>query len=63
MFSVRIALNETSIRVRGNDVLLPPGKSVRAEIKTGYRRVIEFLLDPMMEMTDEAFHDSLTTRN
>ncbi|RWQ30960.1 MAG: HlyD family type I secretion periplasmic adaptor subunit [Mesorhizobium sp.] len=57
VFPVRIALNETSIRVEGNDVVLTPGMSVTAEIRTGNRRVIEFLLDPLMEMTDEAFHE------
>jgi hemolysin D len=31
--------------------------SVTAEIKTGNRRVVEFLLDPLMEMKDEAFHE------
>jgi hemolysin D len=54
---VRIALNETSIRVEGRDVVLTPGMSVTAEAKTGNRRVLEFLLDPLMEMTDEAFHE------
>jgi len=57
VFPVRIALNETSIRVEGSDVLLTPGMSVTAEVKTGDRRVLEFLLDPLMEMTDEAFHE------
>ncbi|RWE06225.1 MAG: HlyD family type I secretion periplasmic adaptor subunit [Mesorhizobium sp.] len=57
VFPVRIALNETSIRVEGKDVVLTPGMSVTAEIRTGNRRVIEFLLDPLMEMTDEAFHE------
>lgn len=57
VFPMRIALNETFIRVEGNDVVLTPGMSVTAEIRTGNRRVIEFLLDPLMEMTDEAFHE------
>ncbi|QKC90607.1 HlyD family type I secretion periplasmic adaptor subunit [Mesorhizobium sp. NZP2234] len=57
VFPVRIALNETSIRVEGQDVLLTPGMSVTAEAKTGDRRVLEFLLDPLIEMTDEAFHE------
>lgn len=57
VFPVRIALNETSIRVEGEDVTLTPGMSVTAEVKTGDRRVLEFLLDPLMEMTDEAFHE------
>ncbi|WP_425294105.1 HlyD family type I secretion periplasmic adaptor subunit [Mesorhizobium delmotii] len=57
VFPVRITLSETLIRVEGNDVVLTPGMSVTAEIRTGNRRVIEFLLDPLMEMTDEAFHE------
>jgi hemolysin D len=57
VFPVRIALNETSIKVDGEAVMLTPGMSVTAEIKTGNRRVIEFLLDPLMEMKDEAFHE------
>jgi hemolysin D len=57
VFPVRIALNETSIRVDGEEVALTPGMSVAAEVKTGDRRVIEFLLDPLIEMKDEAFHE------
>jgi hemolysin D len=57
VFPVRIALDETSIRIESRDVLLTPGMSVTAEVKTGDRRVLEFLLDPLMEMTDEAFHE------
>ncbi|MFK0691156.1 HlyD family type I secretion periplasmic adaptor subunit [Mesorhizobium sp. IMUNJ 23033] len=57
VFPLRIALNETAIRVDGSNVLLTPGMSVTAEVKTGDRRVLGFLLDPLMEMTDEAFHE------
>jgi hemolysin D len=57
VFPVRIALNETLIRVEGEDVMLTPGMSVTAEVKTGDRRVLEFLLDPLMEIADEAFHE------
>ncbi|TIV73764.1 MAG: HlyD family type I secretion periplasmic adaptor subunit, partial [Mesorhizobium sp.] len=57
VFPVQIALDERSIRVEGQNVTLTPGMSVTAEVKTGDRRVLEFLLDPLMEMTDEAFHE------
>ncbi|MFI0844672.1 HlyD family type I secretion periplasmic adaptor subunit [Mesorhizobium sp. IMUNJ 23232] len=57
VFPVRIGLDATSIRVQGEEVVLTPGMSVTAEIKTGERRVIEFLLDPLIEMKDEAFHE------
>lgn len=57
VFPVRIALDQTSIHADGNEVALTPGMSVTAEIKTGNRRVLQFLLDPLMEMKDEAFHE------
>lgn len=57
VFPVRIALDDTAIRVDGRDVALTPGMSVSAEIKTGDRRIIEFLLDPLLELKDEAFHE------
>ncbi|WP_432287691.1 HlyD family type I secretion periplasmic adaptor subunit [Aminobacter sp. BA135] len=57
VFPVRIALDQSSIRADGQDVPLTPGMSVTAEIKTGSRRVLQFLLDPLMEMKDEAFHE------
>jgi hemolysin D len=31
--------------------------SVTSEIKTESRRIIEFLLDPLMEVKDEGFHE------
>ena len=57
VFPVKIVLDEATIRVEGEDVALTPGMSVTAEIKTGQRRVLEFLLDPLMEMKDGAFHE------
>jgi hemolysin D len=57
VFPVRISLGEKSINVEGDTVNLTPGMSVQAEVKTGSRRVIEFLLDPLLRMTDEAFHE------
>ncbi len=57
VFPVRIALERAAIEVDGEEIALTPGMSVTAEIRTGERRVIEFLLDPLMEMRDEAFHE------
>lgn len=57
VFPVRIALDQNSIRADGQDVALTPGMSVTAEIKTGSRRVLQFLLDPLMEVKDEAFRE------
>ena len=47
--SVRIGLTATWIQIEGDATLLTLGLSVTAEVKTGNRRAIEFLLDPLME--------------
>ncbi len=57
VFPERTALSETSIRVERKDVVLTPGTPVMAEVKAGNRQVLEFLLDPLMEMRDEVFHE------
>lgn len=57
VFPVRISLNEQVIRINGADVVLTPGMSVTAEVKTGQRRVIEFMLDPLLKFRDEALRE------
>lgn len=57
VFPTRIALDATSIEVEGEAVALVPGMSVTAEVKTGSKRVLEFLLDPLIEMGDGAMHE------
>jgi hemolysin D len=55
---VRIALNETTIDTELGKMELGPGMGVTAEIKTGQRRVIEYVLSPIMRYQ----HDSLRER-
>lgn len=54
VYAARIRLLENSIRVRGRNQELGPGLSVQAEIKTGERRVIQYLLSPITQALDEA---------
>jgi hemolysin D len=54
VYAARIRLLQTSIRVRGRDQNLGPGLSVQAEIKTGERRIIQYLLSPITQSLDEA---------
>lgn len=54
VYSARIRLLENSIRVRGRTQELGPGLSVQAEIKTGERRIIQYLLSPITQALDEA---------
>ena len=57
VFPVRIALSRETIRVNGDEIQLTPGMSVIAEVKTGNRRVIEYLLSPVLKVRDEAFRE------
>ena len=42
------------MNVDGKFVNLTPGMAATVEIKTGNRRLIEFVLSPLMKMKDEA---------
>jgi hemolysin D len=58
IYTARISLTGPPLVVAGQKVELLPGMSVKAEIKTGERRVLDFLLSPL-----EAYvHDSLRER-
>jgi hemolysin D len=56
-YAVRLRLNRDVIRVDGKDVALAPGMAVTAEIKTGRRTVIRYLLDPLLRYGDESFRE------
>lgn len=53
-YLVRLRLDRDSMDVDGRPVSLTPGMMVQAEIKTGKRRVIEFVLSPLAKATREA---------
>jgi hemolysin D len=43
--------------VDGEEVSLLPGMAVSAEIATGKRRVIEYVLAPLLRMKDESIRE------
>lgn len=47
IFPATLAFKQNSIQVDGKRIALSPGMNVTAEIKTGKRRVIEYLLSPV----------------
>jgi hemolysin D len=53
-YAARIALDRPVIQIEGRDIKLAPGMVAMVEIKTGKRKVIEFLLSPLIKMRDEA---------
>jgi hemolysin D len=57
VYPVRIVLDSSVIQ-RGNvKAQLAAGMSARAEIRTGERRVIEYFLSPLFEVTSEVAHE------
>lgn len=58
LYSIRIQLEQNKIQVADKMVSLSPGMTVRAEIKTSQRRIIEYFLSPLQRHVDE----SLTER-
>jgi hemolysin D len=48
VYAARVALDRTQMDVDGKRVNLTPGMAVTVEIKTGQRRVIEYLLSPLL---------------
>jgi hemolysin D len=54
VYATRIALDRTTINVDGKIVNLTPGMAATVEIKTGKRKLIEFVLSPLLKMTGEA---------
>jgi hemolysin D len=54
VYMARIKLHRTTIRIAGKDQQIGPGMAVQAEIKTGERRIIKYLLSPIQKAADEA---------
>lgn len=57
IFPATLTLNTTTINVDGKTVALSPGMNITAEIKTGKRRVIEFLLSPIQRAGNESLRE------
>ena len=54
VYATRIKLNRRTIIVNGVEQPIGPGLAVQAEIKTGERRIIQYLLSPISQTMDEA---------
>jgi hemolysin D len=56
-YVARISLAETSVETERGPLVLEPGMTVTAEIKTGQRRVISYVVSPFMRYRHEALRE------
>jgi hemolysin D len=54
VYAARVLLRKSAIRVGRRIVSLTPGMAVTVEMKTGTRRLIEFVLSPLLRYKDES---------
>lgn len=57
LYATRIALEQTKIQTENRLADLLPGMAVTAEIKTGDRRIIEYLLSPLLRYKAESLRE------
>lgn len=57
IFPALVRLEKTKIDVDGKQTALQPGMSVTADIRTGKRRVIDYLLSPLEQYQSEAMKE------
>lgn len=57
VYQARVALDSTQMNVDGKLVNLSPGMAVTVEIKTGRRRIISYLLSPLLKFKQEALRE------
>lgn len=56
-YVARVALARTQMQVEGRTAQLEPGMSVTVEIKTGSRRIITYLLSPLLRYRQEVLRE------
>ena len=56
-FTARVGLDRTSMKIGDQVVPLRPGMAVTVEINTGERRIIDYLLSPLLRYTQESMRE------
>lgn len=57
VYPTRVSMDRSTMQVEGKPVNLSPGMAVTVEIKTGQRRVIEYLLSPLLKSVKESLRE------
>ena len=56
-YAARVSLDRTQMQIEDKLVNLSPGMAVTVEIKTGSRRIISYLLSPVLKYRQEALRE------
>jgi hemolysin D len=57
VYSARVSLDQTKMQIEDKTVNLAPGMAVTVEIKTGTRRIIEYLMSPLLRYKQESLRE------
>lgn len=57
IYSVKVLLDRSELDVEGRPTRIAPGMAVNVEVKTGNRRIIEYVLSPLLRHTHEALNE------
>jgi hemolysin D len=57
LYSARVAIDATQMQIEDKMVNLAPGMAVTVEIKTGTRRLIEYLMSPLLRYRHESLRE------
>ena len=57
VYAARVALNRTQMQIEGKSVPLGPGMAVTVEVRTGTRRIISYLLSPLLKYQQESLRE------
>jgi hemolysin D len=57
VYTARVSLDQSQMEVEGGPVNLSPGMAVTVEIKTGSRRIIGYLLSPLLRFRQESLRE------
>ncbi|MDB5407967.1 MAG: type secretion rane fusion protein HlyD family [Rhodospirillales bacterium] len=57
VYTARVSLDRTQMPVEGRMVNLEPGMAVTVEIKTGSRRIIDYILSPLQRYSHESLRE------
>jgi hemolysin D len=57
LFPATVTLKQNAIDIEGKKIRLSPGMNLTAEIKTGQRRVIDYLLSPIQQAGNESLRE------